>query len=380
MRVAIVGAGVGGLTAAVALRGRGIHADVYEQQSRPAEIGAGVSLGANGMRVLDGLGLGAAVRGVASNLPRIQFRHWRTGGVFHEHPLGDWYERRFGGPFLGVHRADLHRVLLDAYEGKPVLGRRCVGVQEGADGVTAEFADGSRVRADVVVGADGLRSAVRAHVAGADAPVFSGTSCFRGLVPGSDIDGLTFFLGPGRHLVAYPVRGGDFVNFVAYVPDPGRPRESWSARSTPGEAAAAFDGWTATVTSLLGRAGEVGRWALYDREPVRRWSTGRVTLLGDAAHPMLPHAGQGSNQAIEDAAALAACLAAGDDVAAALHRYEQVRKARTRQIQAGSRGNAACFQLPDGPAADERNARLRDLPETAGWIHGYDIGAAVTGP
>lgn len=186
---------------------------------------------------------------------------------------------------------------------------------------------------------------------------------------------LTFFLGPGRHLVAYPVRGGELINFVAYVPDPEWTLESWSSRSEPAEAAAAFAGWTPAVTTMLGHATEVGRWALYDREPLRRWSTGRVTLLGDAAHPMLPHAGQGSNQAVEDAAALAACLDP-NDIAGSLRRYERLRRVRTRQIQLGSRGNAACFQLPDGPPADERNTRLRTLPETVGWIHGYDVHAA----
>jgi hypothetical protein len=209
-------------------------------------------------------------------------------------------------------------------------------------------------------------------------------SCYRGLVPvgqvpGGEHFGLTFFLGPGRHLVAYPVRGGELINFVAYVPDQDWTLESWSARSEAGEAVAAFAGWTSTVTTMLGHAGEVGRWALYDREPLRRWSTDRVTLLGDAAHPMLPHAGQGTNQAIEDAAALAACLSAGEPVGA-LQRYERLRKARTRQIQLGSRGNAACFQLPDGPPADERNARLASLPEMVGWIHSYDIYTALAQP
>jgi salicylate hydroxylase len=200
-------------------------------------------------------------------------------------------------------------------------------------------------------------------------------------VPGGGDFGLTFFLGPNRHLVVYPVRGGELINFVAYVPDPEWTLESWSFRSSPAEAAAAFAGWTGTVSTMLENAEEVGRWALYDREPLRRWSTDRVTLLGDAAHPMLPHAGQGSNQAIEDAAALAAYLADEDStIAESLRRYERLRKARTRQIQLGSRGNAACFQLPDGPATEERNARLLALPEMVGWIHGYDVYSALAAP
>jgi salicylate hydroxylase len=253
-----------------------------------------------------------------------------------------------------------------------------VAVEESfADGVELSFADGSRETADVVVGADGLRSVVRSHVIGSEEAVFSGMSCYRGLVPVGKVPGgrrfgLTFFLGPNRHLVAYPVRGGELINFVAYVPDSSWSVESWSFKSTSGEAAAAFEGWTPTVTTMLSHAEEVGRWALYDRDPLRRWSTTRVTLLGDAAHPMLPHAGQGSNQALEDAAALAFCLSARPP-AEALQRYEQLRKARTRQIQMGSRANAACFQLPDGPAVDERTARLATLPDMVGWIHGYDV-------
>jgi salicylate hydroxylase len=383
LRVAVVGSGIGGLIAAIALRAKGFRVEVFDQASELSEIGAGVSLGGNGMRVLDALGLGAAVRDVSANLRRIEFHHWRSGDIFYEHPMGDWYEERFGGPFLGIHRADFHQVLLAAFDGEPRLGLRCVALDESAGGVELRFADGSTTEADLVVGADGLRSAVRGHVTDADEPVFSAMSCYRGLVPvdqvpGGDQFGLTFFLGPNRHLVAYPVRGGELINFVAYVPDPEWTLESWSFRSEPAQAVAAFGGWTETVTTMLGHAEEVGRWALYDREPLRRWSTGRVTLLGDAAHPMLPHAGQGSNQAIEDAAALAFYLSEEDaSVAGALQRYERLRKARTRQIQLGSRGNAACFQLPDGAPADERNGRLLALPETVGWIHSYDIYAAL---
>ncbi|KUL27829.1 FAD-dependent monooxygenase [Actinoplanes awajinensis] len=379
LRVAVVGAGIGGLTTAIALRARGFTIDVYDQASSLSEIGAGLSLGGNGMRVIDALGLGRAVREVAANLHRIEFHHWRTGEIFYQHPMGDWYEQRFGGPFLGVHRADFHHVLLAAFDGTPHLGRRCVAVHESPHGVELEFADGTTAGADVVVGADGLRSAVRRHVNGPDEAVFAAMSCFRGLVPappGSAVSGLTFFLGPGRHLVAYPVRGGELINFVAYVPDPEWTLESWSAKCPPAEAAAAFDGWHPAVTTLLANAEETGRWALYDREPLRRWSTGRVTLLGDAAHPMLPHAGQGTNQALEDAATLAACLS-GLGPAEGLRRYEQLRKARTRQIQLGSRANAACFQVPDGPAATERNARLQNLPEMVSWIHEHDVHASL---
>jgi salicylate hydroxylase len=385
LRVAVVGSGIGGLTAAIALQAKGFEVDVYDQAAELIAIGAGVSLGANGVRLLDTVGLGDALRDVSSNLHRIQFHHWKSGEIFHEHPMGDWYSDKFGAPFLGIHRADLHQVLLDRYDGTPRLGHKCAAVHESPDGVELEFANGAKAQADIVVGADGLRSAVRHHVTGPDEAVFSAMSCFRGLVPvdkvpGGDQFGLTFFLGPNRHMVAYPVRGGELINFVAYVPDPEWTLESWSSKSEAGEAVAAFDGWSDTVTTLLSNAGEIGRWALYDREPLRQWGTGRVTLLGDAAHPMLPHAGQGSNQAVEDAHVLAGLLGMlGDDlpIAAALQRYEQLRRPRTRQVQMGSRVNAACYQVPDGPAADERNARLAALPDNVAWIHSYDADEAI---
>jgi len=382
LRVAVVGSGIGGLTVAIALQARGFDVEVYDQASELTAIGSGVSVGANGLRLLDRIGLGEPLRQVSSDLQRIQFHHWQTGEIFHEHPMGDWYAQKFGAAFLGVHRADFHDVLLDRFDGIPRLGHRCVAVHETPDWVELEFANGTTARADVVIGADGLRSAVREHVAGPDEAVFSAMSCFRGLVPtdkvpGGDAFGLTFFLGPNRHMVAYPVRGGELVNFVAYVPGPEWTEESWSAKSSTAEAVAVFEGWNDTVTTLLSNTEEIGRWALYDREPLRKWGTDRVTLLGDAAHPMLPHAGQGSNQAIEDAHVLAGVLGGDLPIATALQRYEQLRRPRTRQIQMGSRANVACYQVPDGAPAEARNARLAALPDNVGWIHGYDAEDAV---
>src|SRR5262249_12543707 len=184
---------------------------------------------------------------------------------------------------------------------------------------------------------DGLRSTVRRHLVGPDVAVFSAMTCFRGLVPGDSVPdgerlGLTFFLRPGQHLVAYPVRRGTLINFVADVPDPVWALESWSAQGKPADVQAAFAGWNDTVAGMLGAVRETGRWALYDREPLQRWSTGRVTLLGDAAHPMLPHQGQGTNQAVEDAAVLAQSLSghlqsrADLPIYEALRRYEAARK------------------------------------------------------
>jgi salicylate hydroxylase len=380
-RIAVIGCGIGGLVAAIALRARGFDVAVYEQAGDVSAGGAGVSLGGNGMRLLDRLGLGPAIRRIASPPQRIQFHHWHTGDIFHQHAMGDWYTGTYGAPFLGVHRADLHQVLLEHSETEPEVNHRCVELRESSTGVDLTFADGTKARADAVVGADGLRSAVREHVTGPDEAVFSGMSCFRGLVPidqvpGGDRMGLTFFLGPGRHLVAYPVRRGTLINFVAYVPDQVGTFESWSTKGDVAQAVTAFQGWHETVEALLRGTDDLGRWALYDREPLRRWSTDRVTLLGDAAHPMLPHAGQGSNQAIEDAVVLAHFLSRLE-VGEALRRYEQFRRPRTRLIQMGSRANAVCSWFPDGPEADARNAGFRQLPESVAWIHGYDAEAEL---
>ncbi|WP_253765969.1 FAD-dependent monooxygenase [Goodfellowiella coeruleoviolacea] len=390
VRVAVVGAGIGGLLTAIVLRRNGVGVTVYEQAPELTEIGAGLAIGANGSRLLRRLGLLESLAEVAVRPVRIQFHRWHSGEVFCAHPMGDAYDRMFGAPFHTVHRADVQRVLAGAYLGEGgvlELGRKCVGVTEDAGGVELVFADGSRVEADVVVGADGVHSVVRDAVAGPDRPVFSGTSGYRGLVPVDrlrsvpelgfepDRPALWLFPGPGRHLISYPVSGGRLVNFLAVVPDTDWTLESWVARGEVAEAVAAFDGWNPVVRALLGGVDAISRWALYDREPFQRWSSARMVLLGDAAHPMLPHQGQGANQAIEDAVVLAACLtgAGPDRVAAALHRYETVRRPRTRQLQLASRRNRECFQAPDGPAAQARDARLRQLPEDLAWIHAHDV-------
>ncbi|MEV0567217.1 FAD-dependent monooxygenase [Dactylosporangium sp. NPDC050588] len=382
-RVVVIGSGIGGLTAAIALHADGHEVEVYDQAATFSAIGAGVSLGANGTRLMDALGLGPALREVGSDLQRIQFHEWRTGEIFYEHPMGDWYTARFGAPFLGLHRADLQQVLLDAFRaagGEVHLGKRCATIAETPDDVTIAFADGTTTTADVVIGADGVRSTVRQHVAGPDEAVFAGMSCFRGLVPidkvpGGSSMGLTFFLGPTSHLVVYPVRRGELINFVAYTRDAAWTDESWSAKGDASQAVAAFEGFNDTVLTMLGAVEDTGRWALFDREPLRQWSTGRVTLVGDAAHPMLPHAGQGSNQAVEDVAVLAHFLRRDLPVNEALAAYETLRKPRARQLQLGSRGNAKCFQVPDGPEAQARNERLTNLPEMVSWIHAYDAHA-----
>ncbi|MFD4349963.1 FAD-dependent monooxygenase [Streptomyces coelicoflavus] len=390
-RVAVVGGGIGGLAVALGLRRQGIEAVVHEQARELAHQGAGIAIGANGHRALRDLGVTERLAASAAQPVRADFRHWRTGRSMVTHHLAGGYEERFGAPFWTVERAAVQQALLTLLGPEHVrLGARCTAVEQTAGGVVLRFADGTAAEADAVVGADGIHSAVRHHLFGPDAAVFSGTSGYRALVPLERLRHvpelaepvLWLWLGPGRHFIAYPVADGSALNFLAVVPDRTWTVESWSTEGDPGELLAAFDGWHPFVTEVIGACDHPGRWALYDREPQRTWSAGRVTLLGDAAHAMLPHHGQGANQALEDAVVLARLLAGtdADGVPGALRVYERLRRPRTRLIQAGSRKNAGCFQLPDGPEAEARNVRLTGLPDDLAWIHRHDALRTATAP
>ncbi|MFD7326366.1 FAD-dependent monooxygenase [Streptomyces sp. NPDC059875] len=382
-KVAVVGGGIGGLAVAIGLRRRGLEVTVHEQARELAHQGAGIAVGANGHRVLRELGVAERLAGSAVEPVRADFRHWRTGRSMVSHPMADSYAQRFKAPFWTVERAALQQALLAELGTRHVrLGARTTAVERTADGAVIGFADGTEVRADAVIGADGIHSVVRDCVFGPDEAVFSGTSGYRALVPMERLRHLPelaesvlwLWPGPGRHFIAYPVAGGKALNFLAVVPDREWTVESWSTEGETARLLAAFDGWHPFVTEILGASERPGRWALYDREPQRTWSSGPVTLLGDAAHAMLPHHGQGANQSLEDAVVLADLLGGADvdGVETALRAYEQARRPRTRLLQAGSRKNADCFQLPDGPDAEARNVRLARLPDDLAWIHGHD--------
>ncbi|MFG2550183.1 FAD-dependent monooxygenase [Streptomyces sp. NPDC048581] len=381
--VAVVGGGIGGLAAAIGLRRRGIEVMVHEQSSEVAHQGAGIAVGANGHRVLRELGVAQRLKGSAVEPVRADFRHWRSGRCMVSHPLAGAYEERFKAPFWTVERATVQEALLAELGAEHVrLGARCTEVERTERGAVIRFADGTEEEADAVIGADGIHSVVRHSVFGPEEAVFSGTSGYRALIPMERLGHvpqlaeqvLWLWLGPGRHFIAYPVAGGSALNFLAVVPDRDWTIESWSTQGETADLLAAFEGWHPFVTEILAACERPGRWALYDREPQRTWSSGAVTLLGDAAHAMLPHHGQGANQALEDAVVLAHILGDVDAAGAesALRAYEQVRRPRTRLLQAGSRKNADCFQLPDGPEAQARNVRLATLPDDLAWIHGHD--------
>ncbi|MEA2269121.1 MAG: hypothetical protein QOC64_1731, partial [Solirubrobacteraceae bacterium] len=314
LRVAVVGGGIGGLVLAIALAQRDVHVEVYEQAGELREIGAGVALSGNANRLLHRLGLEEALRAVCVEPSELVFRRWDDGEVIAAHPIArdGWYADTQGAPFYGVHRVDLLKVLSDAVApGVARLGRRAVDVADGPDEVRVAFADGDTAGADVLVGADGVHSVVRHHVAGEEAAaVYSGTIGYRGLARVEDLPSLAdptplqFWAGPGRHLLHYSISGGQVINYLAVVRQAEWPGDTWSEPCAVEDAVAAFDGWHPAVTEMVGAVEEMTRWALHDHAPLRRWTTARVALLGDAAHAMLPHQGQGANQTIEDAVLL----------------------------------------------------------------------------
>jgi salicylate hydroxylase len=383
-KIAVVGGGIGGLTLAIALGARDVPVTVYEQAPEHREIGAGVALSANATRHLHRLGLGPALDAVSVEPSALVVRRWHDGRIVAAHPMGKRYRAAFGAPYYGAHRVALQRVLTGALApGVVEHDRRCVAVTTGDGSGRAQiaFADGTTADADVVVGADGVHSVLRAAVAGPSTPVFSGTVGYRGLVPVEalpslpDATPLQFWAGPRAHLLHYSIEGGTIVNFLAVVRHAAWTSEAWNEPCAVADAVAAYEGWHPAVTEMVGATEEGSRWALHDHAPLARWSAGRVVLIGDAAHAMLPHQGQGANQTIEDAVLLAALLAdaAPGDVGAALARYEAERRPRTRRVQRWSRLTADWMHLPDGPHAARRDARLQRADADLEWIHGYDV-------
>jgi salicylate hydroxylase len=384
--VAVVGGGVGGLTTAVALLRAGLDVRVYEQGRALSAVGAGIQLAPNCTRVLGRLGLLPAVRRVAVRPTEWEFRRWDDGRVVSRTALGDAVEATYDAPYLNAHRGDLVALLAAAVPADRVeTGRRCVGVVPHDDRPEVVFADGSRVAADVVVGADGIHSVVRQALFGDEHPRFTGHVAYRGLIPADRIAHLglahrcTMRMGPGAHFVYYFVAAGRMLNLVCVAEEEAWRRESWTDRADPAELRAAFHGWHPTVSTLIDALDAPLKWALFDREPLPSWGRGAVTLLGDACHPMLPYGAQGFAQAVEDAAVLAACLADPDrDVPTALARYAALRRDRTARVQTISRSNGVRFHLPDGPDQQARDAAMASsfgLSPDIDWLYGHDAEA-----
>lgn len=389
--VVIIGGGIGGLFAANALIAHGVKASVYEQASALGEVGAGVFLTPNSVRHLERIGLGPAVErwGARVGPNSHYFRHDGT-------PIAPVQVTDASGwnATFGMHRADLVDLLATALPpGIVHCGHRGIGFEQVGDIARVTFANGATAEADVVLAADGIHSELRPYVHPPSNPIFHGTISYRGLVPVERLpnwpmDRWQMWAGPSKHFLVFPVRHGQMVNYVGFVPADQEMNESWSAAGDPDVLRREFEGWDPRIGSVLEQVDKTFRWALYDREPLPTWTSGRLTLLGDAAHPMLPHLGQGANQAIEDGMALATILAEVDNstVPAALAEYERLRRERVAQIQLGARQNGLRM---DSTGADLA-ARDTELVAHANFrkhLYTYDVvpdakaaAQALTGP
>jgi salicylate hydroxylase len=390
VKVAIVGGGVGGLTAAIALARKGYDVQVLEQAPAVQPVGASLQLGPNALRLMAALGLLSALRTVGVRPDAVDFVRWDDGRMLLHTELGERSEAHFGAPQLDFFRPDLYRLLVEALPpGVLRLGTRVERVEQDDEGVDLWTAAGECIRTDAAVAADGIRSQLRQELVGPESPVFSGTVVYRGVVPREDVAGLhpdrlnLYWLGPYRHGVSYWVSAGRLLAVNCAVQDAEWSRESWTLEAPPDEAAQAFEGWHPPLLERIRRVDTMLRGAVFVRRPLEHWSFGRVTLLGDAAHAMEPFQAQGAAQAVEDAFALADCLAAaGGDVVGALRRYEQIRMRRAEELQDSSATAANVFYLPDGEEQRQRDARYATLLEklpfgTRQPIWEYDVRDAL---
>jgi salicylate hydroxylase len=376
-RVAIVGGGISGLFAANALIAKGLKVDVYEQAPELGEVGAGVYVTPNSARHLHRLGLGPALEKYGARVgPGSQYL--RDDGT----PIAPVQVTDASGwnANFGMHRADFVEFLSAALPAGVVrTGHRCTGFEQVGEIARVKFANGAAAEADLVIGADGIHSELRPYVYPASTPVFSGTVSYRGLVEHDRIphwpnNVWQMWLGKGKHFLAFPVRAGTMINYVGFVPADSEMKESWTAPGDPDKLRAEFAGWDPRIASLLKEVRHTFRWALYDREPLPVWSKGRLTLLGDAAHPMLPHLGQGANQGIEDGIAIATILSRTDNknVPAALMAYERLRRERVADVQRGARQNGLRY---DSAYADlgVRDAEITAHAEFRKKLYAHDV-------
>ena len=381
-RILIAGAGIGGLSAASCLMKAGHHVEIHEQAPELAEVGAGIQVSANAMHVLRHLGLEEAITAVGVRPEAYVFRLHDTGEVIQRFSLSQ--EELHGAPYTQLHRADLHDLLAArARELDPNvvrLNHKVTGFTESADGVELRFADGSSARGDLLIGADGLKSVVRAQMFGAAPATYTGDAAWRAVVPTERLPKnlleqvMSVFMGPDGHVVCYYLRDGTLLNFVGIVETDEVSEESWTVKLPWEELKAQYRGWHPALQTVIDAADkdQCYRWSLFNRPPIREWSTRRVTLLGDAAHPTLPYLAQGAAMSIEDGAVLTRALGMRDSIADALQLYQRNRVDRTAKIVLQSNANRELFHLRSEAEIRARFSEKDEGDDRNSWLYSYN--------
>jgi salicylate hydroxylase len=377
LNIAIVGAGIGGLSAALALGARGINVAVFEEAVSPREAGSGISIPPNAAILLKRAGLCDALEKISTRSRGLTtLRTSRGESVSRPPPI----EKQ---SYL-IHRVEFLEMLLSAVKAPVQYGHRCIRVDEIEKGARLTFANGAVHDADLVIGADGIHSVVQRAIGIVSRPTSEGVVAYRGLARSEklpwaeELRGLNMWIGAGRSLICFPVSQGRLITVVAFVPCSLDMEETWFAPGEVRALAAEYEGWDARVQEIIVALDQTFRWGIYDRPPLPYWSKGHVTLLGDAAHPMVPHFGQGAGQSIEDGFVLAVLLehATRDDIPARLKAYQDLRLERTSRVQAASR-KAGRFYRSLGEGPSERAEKMREWMSAATWIFPYDAEEAA---